>query len=80
MEKQEWNESKCNVRTYLGSFEDEMIHIIKTGFINRYLVVWEDAHDTKLGKIEEHTLESIFATYGIDLEEPPYDYNGFPDC
>jgi len=56
---------------YKGAFqweeEPEMIHIIQTGFRDRYLVAWEDAFEIMLGKTEILTKEEIKNKFNIEL-------------
>jgi hypothetical protein len=57
---------------YKGAFqwgdEPEMIHIIQTGFRDRYLVVWEDAYEMVLGKTEILTREEIKNKFNIEFK------------
>lgn len=64
-----WEKVK-NQRTI--SFKDTngpfMIHIIKSGFKNKYMVVHENAYeDQDFGKVDIHTKEEIKAIYKIEL-------------
>ena len=57
---------------YKGSYqwaeEPEMIHIIRTGFHDRYLIVWEDVYELMLGKTEVLTKKEIKDKFNIDIE------------
>jgi hypothetical protein len=48
--------------------EPELIHVIKTGFENMYMIVHEDAYQRNLGKVEMGTREEIENTYQITLK------------
>lgn len=47
--------------------EPELIHIIKTGFKNRYIVVFEDAYEIMLGYTVILEKEQIEKDFGIKL-------------
>lgn len=47
--------------------EPELIHVIKTGFANKYMVVHEDAYEHMLGKVDFHTKEEVESKYGISI-------------
>lgn len=61
---------QTNNRTVSFHYNDEpyLIHIIKTGFENKYMVVWEDAYELDLGKVEFFTKEEILEKFKIDIE------------
>jgi hypothetical protein len=60
-------EIKSQCRTFQFGEDPELIHVIKTGFKNRYMVVHEDAYEFLLGKVEFRTREEIKKVYGIDV-------------
>ena len=60
-------EIKSPCRTFQFGEDPELIHVIKTGFKNRYMVVHEDAYEFLLGKVEFRTREEIKKVYGIDV-------------
>ena len=47
--------------------EPELIHVIKTGFKDMYMVVHEDAYQYDLGKVEMGSREEIENRYNIEL-------------
>mgnify|MGYP006275440781 FL=1 len=54
--------------TYQFAEDPEMIHILRTGFHGRYLIVWEDAYELVMGKTEVLTKKEIKDKFNIDLE------------
>jgi hypothetical protein len=63
-----WEEIKpAEHRTFQWGTDPELIHIIKTGFKNRYIVVYEDAYELVLGKTEIYTKEEIESKFKIQL-------------
>jgi hypothetical protein len=60
-------EIKSPCRTFQWDEEPELIHVIKTGFENRYMVVHEDAYELNLGKVEFLTKEEIKTIYKIEV-------------
>jgi restriction endonuclease len=65
-----WKEIKRRkVRTFQIDDEPLLIHIIKTGFEDKYIVVYEDAHEQCLGDIVIGTQKDIKETFGIDIEQ-----------
>jgi hypothetical protein len=59
--------SKC--QSFHVKDEPEIIHIIKTGFVNRYMIVFEDAYELILGKIEFGNKQEIENRFNIKLRE-----------
>ena len=55
------------VRTFQWADEPEIIHIIKTGFEDTYLVVWEDAFEVMIGKTEILSKKQIRDKFNIEL-------------
>jgi hypothetical protein len=66
--KEKWIEIKSTVRCFQLGGEPELIHIIKTGFKDQYLVVHEDAYEQQLGQIDFETIKSINSKYNITLD------------
>jgi hypothetical protein len=62
-----WHEVKNDVRTFKLGEEPELIHIIKTGFKNKYMVVSEDAYELHLGEVRFYTKEAIWEKLHIRL-------------
>jgi hypothetical protein len=60
-------EVKSNSRTFQWSGEPELIHIIRTGFKDRYMVVHEDAYEHSLGKVELLSKNEIQNIYSIEI-------------
>jgi hypothetical protein len=63
-----WKEIESKTWCFQLSDEPELIHVIKTGFENMYMIVHEDAYQLNLGKVEMGTREEIEQTYQITLE------------
>jgi len=66
-----WKETKTTSRTFMSPFGDESIHIIKTGFKDMYMVVWEDVYETVLGKVEFFNKKQIKKQFKLDLDATP---------
>ena len=62
-----WKELDSNCRTFWSEGEEEVIHVIKTGFTNEYMVVHEDAHEQKYGQVDICTSEYINEHFNIKL-------------
>jgi hypothetical protein len=62
-----WKEIKSNSRTFQLEDEPELIHIIKTGFNNTYMVVFEDAYELELGNVIFGTKLEIEKRFNINL-------------
>lgn len=67
--KKGWVEMNSPTRTFQYGDEPELIHIIKTGFKDRYMIVWEDAYELNIGKVEFCTASVILSVYGIKINE-----------
>jgi len=65
--KLKWKEINSNCRTFQLGEEPELIHIIKTGFSDKYMVVYEDAHELNLGGVAFHSKKEIEEGYNIKL-------------
>jgi hypothetical protein len=53
-------------RFQLGN-EPEVIHIIGTGFEDKYIVIWEDAYEMMIGTTQILTKGEIKHKYDIEL-------------
>lgn len=60
-------EIKSPCRTFQFGEEPELIHVIRTGFTNRYMVVHEDAYEYFFGKVEILSREEIKEIYRIEV-------------
>ena len=62
-----WVEINSEVKTFMFGDEPELIHVIKTGFEDKYMVVWEDAYELNIGKTTFGTKAEIQEKYNIIL-------------
>ena len=62
-----WIEIKSVVKTFQLKDEPELIHIIKTGFVDKYMIVYEDAYELMLGNVEFASRENIEKRFKIKL-------------
>lgn len=60
--------SKNRCITVLCDSDEHVIHVIETGFENRYLLVWEDAYDQHTGKVDDMSSEEVETIIGIDFK------------
>jgi hypothetical protein len=67
MEKIKWIENKNVTKTFRLGNEPELIHIIKTGFKDKYMVVYEDAYELNLGEVLYGTKLGIENEFNINL-------------
>lgn len=67
MENLKWIQVSNNVKTFKLGEEPELIHIIKTGFKDKYMVVDEDAYEQYLGRVTFGTKKEIEERYKIKL-------------
>jgi hypothetical protein len=66
--KLEWVEIKgAEYRCFQWGTEPEIIHIIKTGFADRYMVIWEDAYELHLGNVDFLSKKQIEEKFKITL-------------
>lgn len=63
----EWIESSNVTKTFRLKDEPELIHVIKTGFEDKYMVVHEDAYEINIGKVTYGTKMEIEDRFGITL-------------
>lgn len=64
-----WNQIKSNTRTFQFGEEPELIHIIKTGQKDQYIIAYEDAYEYLNGKSELLSAEGVMDKFGIDLKD-----------
>jgi hypothetical protein len=67
MEKIKWIENMNVTKTFRLGDEPELIHIIKTGFKDKYMVVYEDAYELNLGEVLYGTKLGIENKFNINL-------------
>jgi len=67
MEKLYWEPIDCNIESFKLGGVPELIHVIQTGFNNKYIVVYEDAYEINLGKVIFGTKEEIEKKFNINL-------------
>jgi hypothetical protein len=63
-----WKPISNNVKSFQLIDEPEVVHIIKTCFVNKYMLVFEDAYEVNLGKVVFATKEEIAKYYKIQLD------------
>lgn len=65
-----WKKIEVNaVGQFLSPFEDEVLTIIKTGFEDKYIVVFDSAHDDEEVLTERLNKEEIFKQFNIEIDE-----------
>lgn len=67
MEDNKWNEIGNVTKTFRLNDEPELIHVIKTGFIDKYMVIFEDAYETNPDYILYGTKMEIETKFNIKL-------------
>lgn len=67
MENLKWIESGIVTKTFRLQDEPELIHVTKTGFKDKYMVVYEDAYELNIGKVTYGTKTEIESRFGITL-------------
>jgi hypothetical protein len=67
MEKLYWEPIDRNIESFKLSDEPELIHVIQTGFNDKYMVVYEDAYEINLGKVIFGTKKEIENKFNINL-------------
>lgn len=67
IENLKWIEIPNNTKTFRLEEEPELIHVIKTGFKDKYMVVYEDAYELNLGKVIFGTKKEIDDKFKISL-------------
>lgn len=73
MSEPAWIKTNNVTTTFKLRDEPVLIHVIKTGFENKYMIVYEDAYDLNTGKVEFKTKEELHAEYGIEISSPDND-------
>jgi len=63
-----WIKIGNRTRTYQLNSEPELIHIIKTGYHDTYMVVFEDGYEN-VGDLKIYTEQEIYEDFGIILED-----------
>lgn len=61
-----WKEIENRTRTFRLRNEPELIHIIKTGYVDTYMIVYESGYEM-MGDIQIMTSQQILEVYGIDI-------------
>lgn len=64
-----WKEINSNIKTFQFGEEPEIIHIIKTGHKNLYIVVHDDAYQYFTGRTELCSKEEIKNKFSIDIDK-----------
>lgn len=67
MKNSKWIETSSVIKTFRLQDEPELIHIIKTGFKDKYMVVYEDAYELNLGKVSFGTKTEIENKFNVIL-------------
>ncbi len=62
-----WYEIQSKVQSFHYKDDPELIHIIKTGSPNSYILVYEDGYQLDTGKTEILTKETIEKRFNITL-------------
>ena len=62
-----WKEIKSTSQCFQLGNEPELIHVIKTGFEDMYMVVHEDAYQYVIGKVEFGTKREIEVKFKIKI-------------
>lgn len=67
--KKEWTqqESSRQVKEFIHEDQQEVIHVIKTGFEDKYIVVHEDCHEMVIGNTYVGSKEEVENKYKIEL-------------
>jgi len=63
-----WKEIPSTTQRFQLEDEPELIHEIKTGFEDNYMIVHEDAYQYWLGKVEFMTKREIEVKYKIKIK------------
>ena len=63
----DWKEIKSTAQCFQLGDEPELIHVIKTGFKDMYMVLHEDAYEFSLGKVEMGTKQEVEIRYKIKI-------------
>jgi hypothetical protein len=63
----DWKEIPSTTQCFQLGDDPELIHVIKTGFQDMYMVVHEDAYEFSLGKVEIGTKRDVEIRYKIKI-------------
>ena len=64
----EWKEIDCNnVKCFQYGDYPQLIYIVKTGFKDKYMVLYEDAHELNIGHTKILSRENIKESFKIEL-------------
>ena len=64
-----WRQIPSKSLSFQLSEEPELIHVIKTGFEDRFMVIWEDSYELMLGKVDILSQKQIEERFEIDISE-----------
>lgn len=62
-----WKKIECDIQSFISKNEEEAVHIIKTGFVDKYIAVFEDAHQLVLGETYIGTKAEVELRCGVKL-------------
>ncbi len=62
-----WKEILSTAQCFQLGDEPELIHVIKTGFRDMYMIVHEDAYEYSIGKVEFGTKKDFEVRYKITI-------------
>lgn len=62
-----WKEIPSTAQCFQLDGEPELIHVIRTGFQDMYMIVHEDAYQYSLGKVEFGTKKDVEVRYKIKI-------------
>lgn len=63
-----WEKYKPEIESYINDSEDLVIHIIKTGFTDMYIVTYDDPYKINLGRLDILSSTAIKQEYGIEVQ------------
>lgn len=63
----DWKEIEPRTRTFRLGDEPELIHIIKTGYFDTYMIVYESGYEM-IGDLKIMSKEQILAEYNIEID------------
>jgi len=73
--KTKWAEIGSRTRSFRLGSEPELIHIIKTGYSDTFMVVDETGYDM-MGDLKIMSSKQILENFGIDIREEWAEYFG----
>lgn len=62
-----WYKIENRTESFLLEKEPYIIHVIKTGFVDKYMIVYEDPFELYLGEVSFNTKEEVEKKYNIKL-------------